>query len=108
MKLLTNTASRSPNNSHYSNDTTILANNIEDLQAILNKVYEYDELFGLQINIAKTKLMGIERHKQNKKKNRIIKIKNLLLRSDVPLNTTIRVMKSPTYGPIVLHCNTVT
>ena len=45
------------NNDQYADDTAILANILEDLQNILDKITEVSEQFGLSINIAKTKMM---------------------------------------------------
>lgn len=53
------------NNIRYADDTAILANNLEDLQILLNKLNECGEQFGLHINVAKTKMMVISRHQYN-------------------------------------------
>ena len=53
------------NNIRYADDTAILANNLEDLQDILDRVTEVGEQFGLSINITKTKMMIISRQEFN-------------------------------------------
>lgn len=49
------------NNIRYADDTAILANNLEDLQNMLDRIVEVGVQFGLRINIAKTKMMIISR-----------------------------------------------
>lgn len=49
------------NNLRYADDTAILADNIEDLQAIINAINAKGKEFGLNININKTKLMIVSR-----------------------------------------------
>lgn len=48
-------------NIRYADDTAILANSIEDLQILLNKLNEVGTAFGLNINIKKTKMMIVSR-----------------------------------------------
>uniref|UniRef100_A0A8D8TK36 Craniofacial development protein 2 n=1 Tax=Cacopsylla melanoneura TaxID=428564 RepID=A0A8D8TK36_9HEMI len=51
------------NNLRYADDAVILAENIEDLQRMLNKVIDASEEFGLSLNAKKTKYMVItKRH----------------------------------------------
>uniref|UniRef100_A0A8D9DVR2 Craniofacial development protein 2 n=1 Tax=Cacopsylla melanoneura TaxID=428564 RepID=A0A8D9DVR2_9HEMI len=47
------------NNLRYADDTVLLAENIEDLQRMLNKVMEASEEYGLTLNTKKTKFMII-------------------------------------------------
>jgi len=51
------------NNIRYADDTTIIADSIEDLQHLMNKVNEHSKEFGLNINNKKTKYMIISRNK---------------------------------------------
>lgn len=49
------------NNLRYADDTAILADNIEDLQATINAINTIGKDFGLDVNISKTKLMIVSR-----------------------------------------------
>ena len=51
-------ASRNVNNLRYANDTTLTAENEEELQSLLMKVKEESEKAGLKINSQKTKIMA--------------------------------------------------
>ena len=51
-------ASRNVNNLRYANDTTLTAENEEELQSLLMKVKEESEKAGLELNIQKTKIMA--------------------------------------------------
>ena len=49
---------RNINNLRYANDTTLMAENEEELKSLLMKVKEESEKFGLKLNIQKTKIMA--------------------------------------------------
>ena len=49
---------RNINNLRYANDTTLMAENEEELKSLLMKVKEESEKVGLKLNIQKTKIMG--------------------------------------------------
>ena len=51
-------AGRNINNLRYSNDTTLVAENEEELKSLLMKVKEENEKVGLKLNIQKTKIMA--------------------------------------------------
>ena len=51
-------AGRNTNNLRYAHDTTLTAENKEELKSLLIKVKEESEKVGLKLNIQKTKLMG--------------------------------------------------
>ena len=51
-------ASRNVNNLRYANDTTLTAENEEELQSLLMKVKEESEKAGLELNIQKTKIIA--------------------------------------------------
>ena len=46
------------NNLRYADDTTLMAENEEDLKSLLMKVKEESEKVGLKLNIQKTKIMA--------------------------------------------------
>ena len=50
-------AGRNINNLRYSDDTTLMAENEEELKSFLMKVKEESEKAGLKLNIQKTKIM---------------------------------------------------
>ena len=50
------------NNIRYADDTVLIADNIHDLQQLVNKVGEQSKAMGLNINIKKTKFMIISRN----------------------------------------------
>ena len=50
-------AGRSINNLRYADDTTLMAENEEELKSLLVKVKEESEEVGLKLNIQKTKIM---------------------------------------------------
>ena len=50
--------SRNINNLRYADDTTLLAENEEELKSLLMKVKEESEKVGLKLNIQKTKIMA--------------------------------------------------
>ena len=49
---------RNINNLRYADDTAIIAEKEEELKSLLMKVKEESELFGLKLNIQKTKIMA--------------------------------------------------
>ena len=51
-------AGRSINNLRYADDTTLMAENEEELKSLLIKVKEESEKVGLKLNIQKTKIMA--------------------------------------------------
>ena len=52
-------AGRNINNLRYADDTTLLAENEEELKSSLMKVKEESEKIGLKLNIQKTKIMHL-------------------------------------------------
>ena len=53
-----NIAGRNINNIRYADDTTLMAENEEELKSILMKVKEESENVDLKLNIQKTKIMA--------------------------------------------------
>ena len=51
-------AGRNINNLRYSDDTTLMAENKEELKSLLMKVKEESEKVGFKLNIHKTKIMA--------------------------------------------------
>ena len=51
-------ARRNINNLRYADDTTLIAENEEELKSLLMKVKEGSEKVGLKLNIQKTKIMA--------------------------------------------------
>ena len=51
-------ARRNINNLRYADDTTLMAENEEELKSLLKKVKEESEKVGLKLNIQKTKIMA--------------------------------------------------
>ena len=51
-------ARRNINNLRYADDTTLMAESIEELKTLLMKVKEESEKIGLKLNIQKTKIMA--------------------------------------------------
>ena len=51
-------AGRNINNLRYADDTTLMAENVEELKSLLMKVKEESEKVGLKLNIQKTKIMA--------------------------------------------------
>ena len=51
-------AGRNINNFRYADDTTLMAENKEELKGLLMKVKEESEKVGLKLNIQKTKIMA--------------------------------------------------
>ena len=51
-------ARKNINNLRYGNDTTLMAESIEELKILLMKVKEESENIGLKLNIQKTKIMA--------------------------------------------------
>ena len=54
----TKTARRNINNLRNADDTTLLAENEEELKSLLMRVKEESEKAGLKLNIQKTKIMA--------------------------------------------------
>lgn len=52
------------NNIRYADDTVLIAETLEDLQCILNKVVAASEENGLTLNVKKTKFMIISKKQQ--------------------------------------------
>ena len=46
------------NNLRYADDTTVMAESVEELKSLLMKVKEESEKVGLKLNIQKTKIMA--------------------------------------------------
>ena len=53
-----NIAGRNINNLRYADDTTLMAENEEELKSLLMKVKEESEKVGLKLNIQETKIMA--------------------------------------------------
>ena len=53
-----NIARRNINNLRYADDTTLMAENEEELKSLLMKVKEESEKVDLKLNIQKTKIMA--------------------------------------------------
>ena len=51
-------ARRNINSVRYADDTTLMAENKDELKSLLMKVKEESEKVGLKLNILKTKIMG--------------------------------------------------
>ena len=51
-------AGRNINNLRYADDTTLMAESVEELKSLLMKVKEESEEVGLKLNIQKTKIMA--------------------------------------------------
>ena len=51
-------AGKNINNLRYADDTTLMAENEEELRSLLMKVKEESEKVGLKLNIQKTKIMA--------------------------------------------------
>jgi len=51
-------AGRNTNNLRYTDDTTLVAESVEELKSLLVKVKEESEKVGLKLNIQKTKIMA--------------------------------------------------
>ena len=51
-------AGRNINNLRYADDTTLMAENEEELKSLLMKVKEENEIVSLKLNIQKTKIMA--------------------------------------------------
>ena len=51
-------AGRNINNLRYADDTTLMAENEEELKSLLTKVKEESEKVGLKLNVQKTKIMA--------------------------------------------------
>ena len=54
----TKIAGKNINNLRYADDTTLMAESIEELQRVLMKVKEKSEKVGLKLNIQKAKIMA--------------------------------------------------
>ena len=52
-------AGRNINNLRYADDTTLMAENEEELKSLLMKVKEESEKVGLELNIQKTKILAV-------------------------------------------------
>ena len=53
-------AGRNINNPRYTDDTTLMAENEEELKSLLMKVKERSEKAGLKLNIQNTKIMAYQ------------------------------------------------
>ena len=51
-------AGKNINNLRYADDTTLMAESVEELKSLLMKVQEESEKVGLKLNIQKTKIMA--------------------------------------------------
>ena len=55
-------AGRNISNLRYADNTTLMAENEEELKSLLMKVKEESEKVGLKLDIQKTKINGIQSH----------------------------------------------
>ena len=51
-------ARRNINNLRYADDTTLMAESEEELKSLLTNMKEESKIFGLKLNIQKTKIMA--------------------------------------------------
>ena len=58
-KLESRLPGETPNNLRYADDTTLMAESVEELKSLLMKVKEESEKFALNLNIQKTKIMAL-------------------------------------------------
>ena len=58
-------AGRNINNLRYADDTTLMAENEEELKSLLMKVKQESENNGLKLSIQKTKIMPVPTHMTN-------------------------------------------
>lgn len=53
------------NNIRYADDTVVLADNLEDLQLLMDRINEGSREFGLKMNIQKTKILVVKHRIDN-------------------------------------------
>lgn len=51
------------NNIRYADDTIVFADNLKNLQALVDKITHYNSQYGLEVNVNKTQLMIISKQK---------------------------------------------
>ena len=130
-------AGRNINNLRYADDTTLMAENEEELKSLLMKVKEESEKAGLKLNIQKTKIMasgpitswqignngnseklyflGLQNHCSHEMKRcsllgrkAMSNLDNMLKSRDTSLTTKVRLVKAMVFPVVMYGCESWT
>ena len=116
-------AGRNISNFRYADDTTLMAENEEELKSLLMKVKEKSEIAGLKLNIQKTKIMAsgwgskitadgdcsheIKRHLLLGR-NVMTNLDSILKSRDITLPTKVCLVKAMIFPVIMYGCESWT
>ena len=103
-------AGRNTNNLRYADDTTLLAENKEELKSLLMKVKEESEKAGLELNIQKTKIMASGGHEMALllRRKAMTNLKSILKSRDITLPTKVRLIKAVVFPVAMYGCESWT
>ena len=92
---------RNINNFRYADDTTLLAENKEELKSLLMKVKEESEKAGLELNIQKTKIMASGGHEMALllRRKAMTNLDSILKCRDITLPKKVHIVKAMVFQP---------
>ena len=95
---------RNINNFRYADDTTLMAENEEDLKSLLMKVKEESEQADLELNIQKTEIMASGGHEMALLLGRkaMTNLDSILKSRDITLSTKVCLTNAVIF-PVVMH-----
>ena len=103
-------AGRNINNFRYGDDTTLMAENEEELKSLLTKVKEESEKAGLELNNQKTKIMASGSHEMALLLGRkaMTNLESILKSRDITLPTKVCLIKAVVFPVVMYGCESWT
>ena len=103
-------AGRNINNFRYGDDTTLMAENEEELKSLLMKVKEESEKAGLELNNQKTKIMASGSHEMALLLGRkaMTNLESILKSRDITLPTKVCLIKAVVFPVVMYGCESWT
>ena len=103
-------ARRNINNFRYGDDTTLMAENEEELKSLLMKVKEESEKAGLELSIQKPKIMASGSHEMALLLGRkaMTNLDSILRSRDITLSTKVCLVKAMVFPVVMYECESWT
>ena len=103
-------ARRNINNFRYGDDTTLMAENEEELKSLLMKVKEESEKAGLELSIQKPKIMASGSHEMALLLGRkaMTNLESILKSRDITLPTKVYLIKAVVFPVVMYRCESWT
>ena len=98
------------NNLRYADDTTLLAENKEELKSLLMKVKEESEKAGLELNIQKTKIMASGGHEMALllRRKAMKNLDSILKSRGITLPANVHLVKAVVFPVVMYGCESWT